>query len=147
MRADDRGETLLELLIAVVILGIGAVAIGAGLTTSVLASDVHRKQSTAGTMVRDFGEAIRTSVANGGYVACAAPGAYASPAGFAVPTGYTSAVTATKYWDGTAWQASCGTDTGLQQLTLQVAGNDGRATERTIIVIRKPCGLGEPICT
>jgi type II secretory pathway pseudopilin PulG len=146
MRTDDRGETLLELLMAVVILGIGAVAIGAGLTTAVLASDLHRKESTAGTVVRDFGEAIQTAVAAGGYVPCAGPGTYGSPAGFVVPTGFASSVTTTKYWNGTTWQPSCAADTGLQQLTIQVAGNDGRATERVVIVIRKPCRLGEALC-
>ncbi|HVK26256.1 MAG TPA: type II secretion system protein [Actinokineospora sp.] len=143
---SDRGETLIELLIAVVILGVGAVAIGAGLTTGVLASDIHRKQSTAGATVRDYGEAIQHAVATGGYVACAAPSVYNAPSGFVVPTGYTASVTAAKYWNGTAFVATCSPDRGLQQLSLQVAGADGRATERLVVVIRKPCGLGDPIC-
>ncbi|WP_436494773.1 type IV pilus modification PilV family protein [Actinokineospora sp. HUAS TT18] len=143
---DDRGETLLELLIAVVILGIGAVAIGAGLTTGVLASDLHRKQSTAGATVRDYAEAIQNRVATGGYTACAGPGAYSAPPGFTAPAGYAASVTATKYWSGSAWQASCPADTGLQQLTLQVSASDGRAVERVVIVVRKPCGLGQALC-
>jgi hypothetical protein len=51
--ANDRGETLLEVLIAVVIIGVAIVAIIGGLVTSVLMSDVHRKQATAGSAVRD----------------------------------------------------------------------------------------------
>ena len=45
--ADDRGETLLELLIAVVIMGVAVVAVVAALVNSVQLSDVHRKQATA----------------------------------------------------------------------------------------------------
>ena len=45
--ADERGETLVEMLLAVAIMGIAAVALMAGLTTSVLMSDIHRKQATA----------------------------------------------------------------------------------------------------
>jgi hypothetical protein len=46
-----------------------------------------------------------------------------------------------RYWSGSAWQSSCTTDLGLQQLTVQVASDDGRATERVDVVLRKPCGL------
>jgi type II secretory pathway pseudopilin PulG len=146
MRADDRGESLLELLVAVAILGVAVAAIIGGVGVSVLMSDVHRKQATAGAGVRDFGEAIENQVMAGGYFACAAPAKYAAPAGFATPAGFASSVTAVKYWTGSAWSATCGTDSGLQQLTLQVASGDGRAREQLVVVVRKRCGLGEAPC-
>ena len=43
---------------------------------------------------------------------------------------------------GSAWSASCGSDTGLQQLTLAVSSADTRAVERLVLVLRKPCGTG-----
>jgi len=51
-----------------------------------------------------------------------------------------------RYWSGGAWQTGCTTDTGLQQLTIQVASDDGRATERLVVVLRKPCRLSDSPC-
>lgn len=139
----EQGESLLELLIAVAIMGLAVVALMAGLVTSVLISDVHRKQATAGTTVRDYAEAIQTFVASGNYVdSCASIAPYNLPA-FSVPAGYTKSIVAgsVKYWNGGSWHPGCSTDLGLQQLTIQVASDDGRATERVDVVLRKPCGL------
>jgi type II secretory pathway pseudopilin PulG len=146
MSADERGETLLELLIAVAIMGIAVVAIVGGIGVGVLMSDVHRKQATAGTSARDFGEAIENQVAGGGYVPCAAPAKYAAPAGYASPTGFTSSVAAVRYWSAGAWASTCGADSGLQQVTVQVASADGRASERLVVVVRRACGLKDALC-
>ena len=141
---DDRGETLLELLVAIMIIGIAVVVIVGGLVTSVLMSDIHRKQATAGTAVRDYAEAIENAVAGGSYVSCATRSSYAT--GYTPPSGYTASVTGVAYWSGTAWQPTCGTDTGLQQLTVRVASSDGRAAEQVVIVVRKRCGLADTLC-
>jgi type II secretory pathway pseudopilin PulG len=145
--ANDRGEALLEVLIAVVIMGIAFVAIIGGLVTSVLLSDVHRKQATAGSAVRDYAETIEKYVAAGHYVPCATTTSYAfGSVGFTKPGGYTPSVNAVVYWNGGAWVSGCGTDLGLQQLKVQVASTDLRASEQLTIVVRKPCGLGMTIC-
>jgi type II secretory pathway pseudopilin PulG len=146
--ADDRGESLLEVLVAVSIMGVAMVAIVGSLVTGILVSDVHRKQATAGAAVRDYGEAIENAVAGGGYVPCATAASYASPAGFVIPAGYSKSVVAgsMRYWNGSGWQTGCTTDIGLQQLTLQVASTDGRASERIVLVLRRPCRLSDPLC-
>lgn len=138
MRTDDSGETLLELLIAVVIMGIAVVAIIGGLVTGIVVSDVHRKQSTAGAYVRDYAEAVQSMP----YKICALPADYAAPPGFTVPTGYAPTVQSVRYWSGSDWVAACGTDAGVQQVTVQVASSDNRATEKVTVVLRKPCGPG-----
>ncbi|MBV9822901.1 MAG: prepilin-type N-terminal cleavage/methylation domain-containing protein [Actinobacteria bacterium] len=141
--ASDRGETLLELLIALAILAIAVVAVVGGLLASILASDIHRKQSTAGAAVRDYGETVEKYVAGTGYAACASPSSYApATVGFSAPSGYAASALMVRYWSGSAWSTSCGTDTGLQQLTLQVASSDTRAAEQLVVVLRKPCGPG-----
>jgi prepilin-type N-terminal cleavage/methylation domain-containing protein len=143
MRSEDRGETLIELLVALSILGIALVAIVGALGASITMSDVHRKQSTAGAEVRNYAELVENYVAGTGYSACAAPTAYAAATvGYAAPTGYTAAPATVKYWTGSAWSASCSSDTGLQQLTLSVSSTDTRAAERVVVVLRKPCGTG-----
>jgi Tfp pilus assembly protein PilV len=146
MATDERGETLLEVLLAVAIMGVAVVAIMAGLSTSVLMSDIHRKQATTAATVRAYAEAIQHSVADGKYVACAGPSSYAVPAGFDAPDGYAATVVggSLRYWNGTGWQVSCGTDSGLQRLDIQVSSD--RATERLQIIIRKPCRIGDSPC-
>ena len=139
----DRGETLLELLVALAIMSVAVVAVVGGLYTSVLMSDIHRKQATAGMAVRDYGETITQVVNGGGYPATACAALTTS---FTAPAGYTATVLSERYWDGSAWRSSCGPDTGLRQLTIQVASADARAAERLTIEIRKPCGLTDAIC-
>lgn len=139
----ERGETLLELLIALVIMSVAVVAVIGGLVASIAVSDIHRKQSTAGAAVRDYAENVEKHVAGAGYTACAAPSAYApGTVGFTAPSGYAASAVSVRYWSGTAWTAGPCTDVGLQELTVQVASSDARATERVVLVLRKPCGLG-----
>jgi type II secretory pathway pseudopilin PulG len=141
----ERGETLLELLIGLAIMSIAVVAVIGGLVSSILVSDIHRKQSTAGAAVRDYAENVEKYVAGTGYTACASSSSYAPGAvGFSAPSGYTASAVTVRYWSGTAWGSSCTgpTDLGLQQLTVQVASADTRATEQLVLVLRRPCGAG-----
>ncbi len=144
-RSPDGGETLLELLVALAIMSVAVVAIVGGLVVAIMMSDVHRKQATAGAAVRDYAETIENAVVGGGYVACAGTGSCGG--GFTPPSGYTAGVVSVRYWDGSAWQATCGTDTGVEQLTLHVASTDNRADEQLIIVVRKPCRLSDSLCS
>ena len=153
---DDRGETLLELLVAVVILGIAVVAIVGGLASSILISDVHRRQAQTGVIVRDYAEALQAAVAasQGNYGDCqlgtpnygpASPGIAAT--GFTVPSGYT-ATASVQYWDGSAF-GSCpaGGDTGLQRVSLTVTSANGRARQSLVVLLRKPCRPTDAACS
>ena len=78
---SERGETLVELIVSVAILGVAAVAILAGLMLTAKSSDVQRNQATGGAYVRSFAEAIQTDVDTNGYKTCAnALSGYASVA-------------------------------------------------------------------
>lgn len=142
----ERGETLLELLVAITILGIAVSAIIGGVVDSILVTDIHRKQTTAGLFARDYAEAIENNVDGSGYVACAAAGAY-SPAtvGFTVPAGFTATVGAALSWNGSTW-VNCTSDTGAQKVTVQVASTDTRAVESIDVVLRKPCRPTDGAC-
>lgn len=141
--SQDRGDTLIEVLVAIVIIGIAAAGIFGGLLTAVNLSAYHRSQSTAGVVVRGYGEAIIRFAGGTGYVPCAAAGSYGPGAvGYVAPSGYAASTVAVRYWTGSAWSSSCAADLGVQQLTLQATPTDTRATEKLTVVVRKPCGAG-----
>jgi type II secretory pathway pseudopilin PulG len=147
---DDRGDTLVELLITLVILGISVVALVGGIGAAIRMSDVHRKEAVAGDDVRAFAEAIQTSIAASpsGYIACADGTAYGATYPVPNPSVYTTDVKVA-YWNGTAFVTGCTplNDSGVQQLSLKVSTKDGRASETLVIVIRKPCRSTDAQCT
>jgi type II secretory pathway pseudopilin PulG len=147
MRADRlrpagaQGETLVELLVAVVIMGIAVVAVVGGIATGITMSDIHRKQATAGAYVRDFAEAIENGVATASkYTTGAAAAATYKPLYTPPNTSYTASITAVSCWNGSAFATvePC-VDTGVQKISVKVASNDGRASETLDAIIRKPC--------
>jgi prepilin-type N-terminal cleavage/methylation domain-containing protein len=140
-RQGDRGDTLIELLVAVVVMGIAVVAVSGGIAVSIRLSDVHRKQAQAGAYIRDFAEAVENAVQASptGYVACAGAGTYDTyytvpSAAFTVP-----APSPVRYWDGSSFGTTCGTDIGVQELTLRIESTDNLVSEKLVIIIRKPC--------
>lgn len=142
-RRGDAGETLVELIVAVAILGIAAVAILGGLMLSVKSSDLHRKQATGGAYVRSFAEAIQNSIdLSGGYKSCgSAPAAYGAVPVPGLPAGYSTEVTTIQSWSATGWGA-CTAD-GIQRVDLVVRSGDTdptrRAEETLTVVLRRPC--------
>lgn len=134
--ASDDGLSLVELMVAVAILGIAFVAIVGGMSTAVYVSDVHRKQATAGTVLREYAEVVEAAA----YQPCT--GASQPSYGFPAPAGYTAEVVAgsVEVWDGNtpAGFVSCSsTDPGLQRMRLTVTSDDGRASETVQLVKRR----------
>lgn len=139
---NDRGETLIELVVAVAILGIAAVAILGGLLVGTRTSVMHRNDASGGAYVRSFAEAIQHAVdANGGYQSCAtAAAAYGGVAVPDLPAGYSTSVTAVRSWNGSGWGAC--TAEGLQRVDLVVTTTGDaelRAEERLTLILRRPC--------
>src|SRR5215475_10690144 len=71
---DDRGETLVELLVTLVVLSTAVIALVIGIGAAVTMSDIHRKQATAGAYLRDFADSVESYVAGSttGYAICPA---------------------------------------------------------------------------
>ena len=138
---SDRGETLIELVVAVAILGMAGVAILEGLMMGVRTSVMHRNDATGGAYVRSFAEAIQTDVDANGYETCAnAASGYAGVAVPDLPTGYAKSVTSVQSWNGSSWGA-CTAD-GIQRLDLKVTttGDDEHKADQTLtVVLRQPC--------
>jgi Tfp pilus assembly protein PilV len=84
MRArTDRGETLVEVILTIVITSVTVTALIAGLSTTTTAAEMHR-QHTAGDMVlRNYAEATKLAVQG-----CTVGGKYTVD--YTPPTGYTA---------------------------------------------------------
>lgn len=144
---DDRGETLIELIVAVAILGIAGAAVLAGLQWSVASSDIQRKSADGGTHVRKFAEGIQAAVDTGGYENCGSVNNYIASALAELPdwdSAYTPRVVAVRELANGGWQPCSGSDDadGVQQLDLTVESADTGARkviERLTVVIRRPC--------
>lgn len=137
----ERGDTLVELMMAVVITGTAVIAVVGGVAVSIRMSDIHRTQAAAGAHIRDFAEGIETAVSAtpSGYVPCAVPGTYdGNPAAY---PSFTRETTAVDYWNGTAFGNICtvATDSGVQRISLRITSADNRVSETMVIIVRKPC--------
>jgi type II secretory pathway pseudopilin PulG len=147
--SDDRGETLVELMVALSIMATAVIALVGGIATSVQASDIHRKQAKSQAYLRQFAENLQSSMAAypTGYEACTAttkPKATYEALKPAVDAGYQAEVpeTGIAVWNRTtSTYTTCPTagDAGVQRVTLRVSTVDGRASETLDIILRKPC--------
>ncbi len=152
IRRDDRGETLIEILATIVVMGITVTAVLGAVATSIRLTDVHRKQAVAVNLVHAYGEAIENGVQTASkYQGCGTATTYRNlysiPGNFSA--NYSRDVTAVSYWNGTAFVSGCtlSTDSGVQKLSLRVWSNDNRANETLDIIIRRPCRPSDPLCS
>ncbi|MEV6580410.1 type II secretion system protein [Streptomyces sp. NPDC051582] len=111
-RRGEEGETLVEVLVAVVLMGVAFVTVLGGIGTAIIGSVAQQKVTGADSVIRSAAE----KVVSAPYASCA--DGYETPA---PPAGYTVTVTI-EYWDGAGtFGRSCPTaDTGVQKVTLTV---------------------------
>src|SRR5690606_24061618 len=123
----ERGDTLIEILVSVVIMGLVGAAVLGALMTAARASAIHRVIANAEVAGRSFAGAL----ADTPYIPCATPADYAAPLGY-VPDGpFDITVTSVERWSGDIDQADfapfgdgCATatiadeaDSGLQRIS------------------------------
>lgn len=128
--ARDAGLTLVEVLLAVSILGVGVTVLVGGMMTSITVSGQGQRSAEGQAAIRAYAE----SVASTAYTDCAS--SYPSP-GFTPPSGWTAAAQVVTYWDGSSFVSTCGTDSGLQRVQLRLTTSDGGA-ETLSVARRKP---------
>ena len=125
------GFTLVEVLLAIAVLGIGVLATVSGMMTSIKVSTQGQAAAESLTALRGYAEAV----AEAPYVECGAlsPSAY-TPAftSFSVPAGLTATSTLQRWSGGSAATgtfvstvACTSPDAGIQKITLTVTGTDG----------------------
>lgn len=133
----DAGETLVELLVTIVILGIVTAGIAAALLAAGTASSMQRNQVLAQNALRSWAEQLGAAA----YTACATAGSFAAPSP-APPAGFTATVTGVQYWNGTTFGSTCAPDTGIQRVTLRITAPNGLSPavgQNLTVVLRKPC--------
>lgn len=138
----DAGESLLEILLAIAIMGIAFAAILAGLGTAVATSGINREQADDSAYVRAIAERLEAVTP---FPSCAtAQAAYeaaltAAPA--ITPPAGASRSLAVSYWDGSDFDGNpCTSATTLHRITVTTTPADLRATApRPLDVVkRKP---------
>lgn len=139
----DEGTSLVEVLIAIVILGIAVPGLLSGLAAAALSSGVHRGETDAHVLIVSAAESLRDDARNP--FSCTLS-AYNPLAGVALPAGWSASniqlnllSAQSGYWgDGAFRTATCGPVTDLQRLTLTATSPDGRAVEQLTVFKRRP---------
>ena len=126
--ARDAGETLIEIVISIAIMGIAFVALMGGMLTAVSLSALHRQQADTQLQLVSAIEQVKTAP----YVDCAVSTTYPRPAGV------TNEIV--EYWNGinfgmTCYDASV-TYYSSQRITVFVTSDDGRVTRSETILKR-----------
>ena len=142
--SSERGETLVETMITVVLLAILTTGIISSLGTNIRVSDFDARLAGSEAVIRSYAQAWQRAP----YLPCtssANPYGTTVPDGFTAPSSYTaSLVSPVKVWNNTSGSSgpatfsNCpATDTGLQSLDLQVTSSRG-ASQTLTIMKRKP---------
>jgi len=138
-RRSERGETLVELLGAVALMGGAIVAFLVGITTMIRISSGVERSTRASNHAQATAERIKQPVEAMAYVPCAVNSSYSTTAA----GGYTIQVIGVEYLDtitrapnsttpgSVTWRNNCtGGDRGLQRITVEVTNGSGPAQER-----------------
>lgn len=135
----EAGESLAELLVTIVIMGVAVVGLLGGIGMAAKSSHVHREEASGEGALRNYAEALLDPSVE--YQTCATPASYAAVQPAGLPAGYTAEIVAVRYWDGAnpvrfvESLAGCpATDNGLQELQLRVSGATGASVETVEIV-------------
>jgi prepilin-type N-terminal cleavage/methylation domain-containing protein len=128
----EAGFTLIEVLVALSIFTAAVGTLVAALGTSAQASDRHRKEATAETIVRAYAEAVEGATYKS--VCATAVSSYGAAFTAPVPTGYAVAPPVVRDLSG----GVCTAGMSLQRVTLTVSTADGRASAAIDVVKYKP---------
>jgi Tfp pilus assembly protein PilV len=141
----EAGDTLIEVIIAVVVIALGVVALVGALTESITSSATYRNIATLDTLLKSAADAVKDEVqlqpaATSMYQNCASPSTY--PVASTYPN-YKVQISAIEYWDGSTtppgFDTSCNAndDTGIQMITLVATAPDN-VTDSLSFVVTSP---------
>lgn len=146
----DDGISLVELLVTIVLLGVGVTALLVALLNTIRSSDTHRQQAQVSSVLNAAAESLVDPVATP-YQNCATatnpvyrdaftPGRISYPTDTANwGSANVQIVAPILYWGGDAYGTTCFDTVStarLQQITLEVTSPNGRASQRLTVVKR-----------
>jgi type II secretory pathway pseudopilin PulG len=141
-RRDDRGETLIELLVSIVILGITGAAILGGVLTLVMAASVHDQQVTTMAQLRVAAETV-TRAETAAFTDCATADQVAAASGLRTSGQGVVYVESVAYWEptGSHFAPTCAQQGLLRvRLRLDIAQRAPLDDTQTLdVVVREPC--------
>jgi type II secretory pathway pseudopilin PulG len=150
--SSEAGESLVELMVTIAIMGTAMVAILGALWTTLRVADYNSKSSSADAALREFAEQLKQPNATDTfkYIPCTIAGAQVTYPAYDPPSPYEhydATFTKVRYLTGytaanePVWSNTCpATDIGLQEITLKVTGPDNdpdiKSTDTVTIVKR-----------
>jgi type II secretory pathway pseudopilin PulG len=139
---SEAGDTLIEILIAMLILGVATLSLLAAFATSISASATHRSIATFDTVIRSAAQQAISQIQQQPdplYVSCASASYYQTGSGavqFTLPTGFAAQVTSVQYWNGSSFttsQSQCTADSP-EWITISVSNSAGQSYTNNFIV-------------
>jgi type II secretory pathway pseudopilin PulG len=128
----DDGTTLIEVMMAVAVLGIAFATLVGGMFAFTYGAESNSRQASGAAYIREYAEAV----AGATYQPCA--NRYATT-GFNLPAGWSASAMVVSYWNASTFVGVCPTpDLGLQRVHLTLSSIDGRDQESVDIVKRTP---------
>ena len=130
----DAGESLVELLVSITIMGIAVTAIIGAVGLAASSSSTHENLAQAQRLLRNWAEQLTYSTA--------CPAAVNS---FSAPAGYVTNTASVAYWNPTSRTFSsggCTGTTGMYRVTLSITatGGQGAGIPQTLdVTMRRPC--------
>ena len=145
VRRDDRGDTLIEVLMTILVVAITAVSLLFAFSGSIAGSASHRNLVAQDVALRTVAQNVYAQVAqqqNPIYQPCATLYGSASPSSqFNAPSGYTASVAVSGYYYYNQWNVASPPDCTTpvpQQLLVTVAPSSGPSSQTTIVVSGMP---------
>jgi type II secretory pathway pseudopilin PulG len=137
---DERGETLIELMATVVLMGVSIVAIVGALMGVIQTSSQHRRATRAGNEAVNVVEFIRDQ----DYTPCVTTSTYALPT---PPPRYSYTISSvrslqsntagTPVWIATPGGCNATNDQGAQQITVKVTATGTGAVSRSLTFVKR----------
>ena len=143
-QASDRGDTLIEILLALIVLAIGSLAVFLAFTTSINASATHRNVASANVALAAVTEEAQAGISSQlSLFSC--PTTLSNFTGnvtLAIPAqdgNFTAAITSVQWWNGTSFSGTC-VPGSAEQFNLTVTNRATNATYATTFVVEYPLG-------